>query len=459
MLEQLAYDVTGWRAKAVEFFQLLATTQYAKHVRLGNVPPRPPRRRRARAARRPLRAQRALGRGATDPARPGALQHPEHRALPLAVAELSDRAWDRTPDRTARGRALHLRPARARRAALQPAPHGDRGPRAGDRRSRRAAAEGALRRAGGPPPGGGREPNARTVLLLPGPAGLADLHARHAGGRLRRDPGRRDPRRRPEPLAASAHLEAVHAGRNRDRSAEADLAGGRPEARPDHLPLGNQPRRRGGRLRLRVQRGHGWRPVRPEQPRRRGLRRARHLAGRSRQGRDARPAADLRQPRRRAHGVERPAAGHRRRDRGARQPDVRGDARDRRPGRKRAADRRGRLARARRARHADAHGRGMGAPGPATAPRRRHHAERVGARGERRPRQPQPRGVARRGRPDDRSRKPGRPDRLRLHARPDRWRTGREQHEYVGQQERRPRRHARAKHLRADRARGRAFPT
>lgn len=39
VLEQLAYDVTGWRAKAVEFFQLLATTQYAKHVRLGNVRP------------------------------------------------------------------------------------------------------------------------------------------------------------------------------------------------------------------------------------------------------------------------------------------------------------------------------------------------------------------------------------------------------------------------------------
>ena len=37
VLEQLAYDVTGWRAKAVEFFQLLGTTQYAKHVRAHNV--------------------------------------------------------------------------------------------------------------------------------------------------------------------------------------------------------------------------------------------------------------------------------------------------------------------------------------------------------------------------------------------------------------------------------------
>lgn len=39
VLEQLAFDVTGWRARAVEFFQLLATTQYAKHIRLGNVRP------------------------------------------------------------------------------------------------------------------------------------------------------------------------------------------------------------------------------------------------------------------------------------------------------------------------------------------------------------------------------------------------------------------------------------
>jgi hypothetical protein len=37
VLEQLAYDVTGWRSKAVELFQLLETTQYAKHVRLHNV--------------------------------------------------------------------------------------------------------------------------------------------------------------------------------------------------------------------------------------------------------------------------------------------------------------------------------------------------------------------------------------------------------------------------------------
>jgi hypothetical protein len=36
VLEQLARDVTGWGAHAVEFFQKLATTQYLKHVRLDN---------------------------------------------------------------------------------------------------------------------------------------------------------------------------------------------------------------------------------------------------------------------------------------------------------------------------------------------------------------------------------------------------------------------------------------
>jgi hypothetical protein len=36
VLEQLARDVTGWDARAVEFFQQLATTQYMNHVRPGN---------------------------------------------------------------------------------------------------------------------------------------------------------------------------------------------------------------------------------------------------------------------------------------------------------------------------------------------------------------------------------------------------------------------------------------
>jgi hypothetical protein len=36
MLEQLARDVTGWPARAVEFFQLLATTQFMNHIRPQN---------------------------------------------------------------------------------------------------------------------------------------------------------------------------------------------------------------------------------------------------------------------------------------------------------------------------------------------------------------------------------------------------------------------------------------
>ena len=37
VLEQLARDVTGWNANVVEYFQLLATTQYMNHIRLDNL--------------------------------------------------------------------------------------------------------------------------------------------------------------------------------------------------------------------------------------------------------------------------------------------------------------------------------------------------------------------------------------------------------------------------------------
>jgi len=36
VLERLARDVTGWPSRAVEFFQLLSTTQHFNHVRLNN---------------------------------------------------------------------------------------------------------------------------------------------------------------------------------------------------------------------------------------------------------------------------------------------------------------------------------------------------------------------------------------------------------------------------------------
>lgn len=37
MLQQLAFDVTGWPARVAEFFELLSTTQYLNHVRLSNL--------------------------------------------------------------------------------------------------------------------------------------------------------------------------------------------------------------------------------------------------------------------------------------------------------------------------------------------------------------------------------------------------------------------------------------
>ena len=37
VLEQVARDITGWNAHAVEFFELLATTQYLNHLRLHNL--------------------------------------------------------------------------------------------------------------------------------------------------------------------------------------------------------------------------------------------------------------------------------------------------------------------------------------------------------------------------------------------------------------------------------------
>ncbi|MBP6237646.1 MAG: hypothetical protein KA536_15960 [Saprospiraceae bacterium] len=36
VLEQLAFDVTGWKTSAVEYFKILATSQYMNHIRLSN---------------------------------------------------------------------------------------------------------------------------------------------------------------------------------------------------------------------------------------------------------------------------------------------------------------------------------------------------------------------------------------------------------------------------------------
>ena len=69
VLEQLAADVTGWPAHAVEFFELLATTQYMNHIRPHARRDRRPARRGAARARRSVpggrvRRLRAHGRDA-----------------------------------------------------------------------------------------------------------------------------------------------------------------------------------------------------------------------------------------------------------------------------------------------------------------------------------------------------------------------------------------------------------
>ena len=86
MLEQLARDVTGWPARAVEFFEQLATTQYMNHVRL-HAPATAAAIDAADAPAAAARSTRCAHRR-DAPARSGfrSLQHPERRHLPVAVA-------------------------------------------------------------------------------------------------------------------------------------------------------------------------------------------------------------------------------------------------------------------------------------------------------------------------------------------------------------------------------------
>ena len=106
VLEQLARDVTGWPAHAVEFFELLATTQYMNHIR-----PQAPATADLRSAAR-LELAGAFQAGAFDgfahTARDAAhldslraLQHPERRHLPLARAVAAARAPRRSSTPTA----------------------------------------------------------------------------------------------------------------------------------------------------------------------------------------------------------------------------------------------------------------------------------------------------------------------------------------------------------------------
>ena len=89
MLEQLARDVTGWDARAVEFFQRLATTQYMNHVRPDNL--YAPDLRRWEPLERIGTAFDTVahtGRRAPHRPAPGQVQHPQHRHLPLAAGRV-----------------------------------------------------------------------------------------------------------------------------------------------------------------------------------------------------------------------------------------------------------------------------------------------------------------------------------------------------------------------------------
>ena len=90
MLEQLARDVTGWNARAVEYFQLLATTQYLNHLRPLNPAWFGVRLAECRPARRPgVRHRRAHRRRPADRPRPRPPRHPQRRPPRLADPRLS----------------------------------------------------------------------------------------------------------------------------------------------------------------------------------------------------------------------------------------------------------------------------------------------------------------------------------------------------------------------------------
>ena len=92
MLEQLAADVTGWPARVVEFFQLLATTQYLNHLRPQNlITRRPARHERAGATGRAVRNDIPHSGYPAHLERTRSLQHSERGHLSLAAARLSHR--------------------------------------------------------------------------------------------------------------------------------------------------------------------------------------------------------------------------------------------------------------------------------------------------------------------------------------------------------------------------------
>ena len=143
MLEQLARDVTGWDARAVEFFQLLATTQYMNHLRLGQ--PRravAARRRGARRVRDGVRRRsRARSTCAASPAGAAATTSRTSASSCGGSAHYRLARSPATPSADRAGRApLPLQPARRRRAALH-APRGRGGDHPPGRADQRPGAD------------------------------------------------------------------------------------------------------------------------------------------------------------------------------------------------------------------------------------------------------------------------------------------------------------------------------
>ena len=137
VLEQLARDITGWRCKAVEFFERTASTQHVNHPRPSHQFTVDVRTRSTiRDVRHAVRAGRAPRRGPPYRQRAWPIQRAERRAVHVAPPELLAAGRLGATDRR---QALHVRSAGAQRRAVQHAADRALGD-AGDRARQRADA-------------------------------------------------------------------------------------------------------------------------------------------------------------------------------------------------------------------------------------------------------------------------------------------------------------------------------
>jgi hypothetical protein len=152
VLEELAFDTTGWRARAVEFFERVSTTQYLRHLRPHSL--------RTPDLRQPRPLDRIDGPFGTEatpptsaPCRPAATTCRMSASSSGACRPTRCSAPPPAGDDAAR--LLHLRPARPRPAAVQPAAHRNRHQPSGraDQRPGSAALARPPRRTGSPPAG------------------------------------------------------------------------------------------------------------------------------------------------------------------------------------------------------------------------------------------------------------------------------------------------------------------